>query len=417
MNGHRVRLAWVILLSSFTICLGISFFIPLGIREYVQRSTRSLSVNVQANQGTIRLSRGENEDAAVFAGEPAQSLDPTGSVLTSPFDQALLIVSTPVEDLLLARAQIYGNSSITVDRATAPRFSASSADSILNLRINRGRMLLTIPQTEDRPLVVELIFPQGTSLIKEPGQYSILSSDTETQLAVLQGEAEVIAGEHQMNISVDQRVIVPMDDTPIGPMDSERDLVINGDFSSGFDEWVVLSPNLEIPEQPTVEVKIDNKEGEPTLGFRRLGIGHADSGIRQIVDEDVTDFDDLRLALSMRIDEQSLGVCGEQGSECPLMVRLDYEDVNGVDQTWLQGFYAQGTAGPTTPDICIACPPPLNEHARLPFGQLSFYESENLLEKLGQLGILPRRIKSITLIASGHTFETEIVDVSLLANE
>ena len=164
-------------------------------------------------------------------------------------------------------------------------------------------------------------------------------------------------------------------------------------------------------------MRIEDREGEPTLNFRRLGIGHADSGIRQIVDQDVTDYDTLRLALSMQVDEQSLGVCGQQGSECPLMVRIDYEDVNGVDQTWLQGFYAQGFVSQTTPDVCIACPPPLNEHYLIPYRQLGFYESDNLVEKLNQLGILPRRIKSITLIASGHTFDTNVADVALLARE
>jgi hypothetical protein len=376
-----------------------------------------LNVNVQANQGTVGLLLGDNETGALFAGDPAESINPHGAILTNATDQALLLVLTPDGEQLIARAQIYGNSSITVDRATAPRFSSSSSDRLLTLVLNSGRMLLTIPGGEDTRLIVELLFPQGKSIIRGPGQYSILTSNVETQVAVLQGEAEIETDEDQMVISTDQRVVLPTDDSPIGPLDTERNLISNGDFGNGFDEWVILSPNLEISGQPTVEVKVDHQDGEPTLSFRRLGIGHADSGIRQIVDEDVTDFDNLRLALSMRVSEQSLGVCGEQGSECPLIVRLDYQDVNGNDQTWLQGFFSQGTTGPTTPDVCVACPPPLNEHYRLPFGQLSFYESEDLLEKLDQIGILPARIKSVTLIASGHTFDTEIVDVALLANE
>jgi hypothetical protein len=417
MNGRRVRLAWFLLLGSFIVCISISITIPLLVGQFVQSSTRSLSVEVQANQGTVGLLLGDNETGALFAGEPAQSLNPNGSVLTNATDQALLLVSTPDGDQMLARVQVYGNTSVAIDRATAPRFSSSSSDYNLDIVLNGGRLLLTVPGLEDTPLVVGIEFPQGRSVIREPGQYSILTTNSETQLAVLQGEAEISAGEDHLSLSIDQRAIIPTDDQLVGPLDSERNLIRNGDFSNGFNEWVVLSPNLELPDQPTVEIKIDTQEGEPTLQFRRLGIGHADSAIRQIVDQDVTDFDDLRLALIMRISEQSLGVCGEQGSECPLMVRIDYEDVTGVDQTWLQGFYAQGNIGPTTPDVCVACPPPLNEHSRVPFGQLGFYESDNLLEKLGQLGILPQRIKSITLIASGHTFDTEVVDLALLANE
>jgi hypothetical protein len=376
-----------------------------------------LTVEVQANRGTVGLLLGDNETGALFAGEPAQSLNTNGGILTNATDQALLLVSTPDGDQLIARVQIYGNTSVAVNRATAPRFSSSSSDHNLDIVLNGGRLLLSVPRTEESPLVVGIEYPQGRSVIREPGQYSILTTNSETQLAVLQGEAEIITDQEQLTLSLDQRVIIPTDDLPVGPLDSERNLIRNGDFNNGFNEWVVLSPNLELPGQPTVEIKIDDQEGEPTLNFRRLGIGHADSAIRQIVDQDVTDFDDLRLALSLRISEQSLGVCGEQGSECPLMVRLEYEDVTGVDQTWLQGIYAQGNIGPTTPDVCVACPPPLIEHYRVPFGQLGFYESDNLLEKLDQLGILPQRIKSITLIASGHTFDTDVVDVALLANE
>jgi hypothetical protein len=67
--------------------------------------------------------------------------------------------------------------------------------------------------------------------------------------------------------------------------------------------------------------------------------------------------------------------------------------------------------------VCVACPPPLNEHQQVPYEQLVFFESENLLERLGQLDILPRQIKTITLIVSGHEFETEVVDVALIAEE
>jgi len=417
MNGRRARLAWLLLLGGFSICVAITVAVPVAVGRFVQSSTRSLTVEVQANQGTVGLLLGENETGALFAGDPAQTLNPNGSILTNATDQALLLVSTPDGDQLMVRAQIYGNTSIAVEKATAPRFSSSSSVNTLDIALSGGRLLLTIPRLEEISLNVGIEFPQGKTIIQEPGLYSILATNSETQFAVLQGEAEIVTEDDQLTLSLDQRAIVPTGSGIVGPLDSERNILTNGDFVNGFDEWVVITPNLELPDQPTVEIKIDNQDGEPILNFRRLGIGHADSGIRQIVDQDVTDFDDLRLAISMRINEQSLGVCGEQGSECPLFVRIDYVDVNGVDQTWLQGFYAQGTTGQNTPDVCVACPPPLNEHYRIPFGQLGFYESDNLLEKLGLQGILPRRIKSLTLIASGHTFDTEVVDLALLANE
>jgi hypothetical protein len=133
--------------------------------------------------------------------------------------------------------------------------------------------------------------------------------------------------------------------------------------------------------------------------------------------QDVTDFQNLRLLVSMIIAEQSLGVCGQLGSECPLIIRLEYVDTNGVDQVWQQGFYANGIFSPDTPDVCATCPDPKNVHQQVSFRQLVFYESDNLMERLGQLGIQPRQLKSITIIASGHTFDTKIIDIAVMAEE
>jgi hypothetical protein len=146
-------------------------------------------------------------------------------------------------------------------------------------------------------------------------------------------------------------------------------------------------------------------------------MGHADAGIRQVVNQDVTDYQVVNVVVSMRILSQSLLVCGGQGSECPMIIRIEYTDVNGVDQVWQQGFYATGTVGQDGPDVCVPCGPPLNVHEFIPFNQLAFYESDNLLVTLGQLNILPRSINAIELIASGHTFDVEVVELAVMVRE
>ena len=100
-----------------------------------------------------------------------------------------------------------------------------------------------------------------------------------------------------------------------------------------------------------------------------------------------------------------------------MIIRIEYVDTNGVDQVYQQGFYADGIISPDTPDVCVACPPPLNVHQQVPFQQLVFYESDNLMDRLGQLRIQPRQVKSITIIASGHTFDTKILDIAIVAEE
>lgn len=417
MNGRRERLAWIILLASFVICGTLALFIPVGFGALIQQATRSLPVTVQANQGTVGILQGDAETVALFAGDPPQSLNPNGSILTNNTDTALLLVHSPDEEKLLARIQVYGNTNLSLDQATSPRFSASSNEHNLAVTLTSGRAQITLPESTERTLMTRLSVPQGQILFEETGRYSVMTSNIETQVAVLQGQAVAEAGGSTLELETDQRGVLPTGRPLEGPMETERDLVRNGDFSRGLEEWLSLTSNVEIAGQPSVETTVDLGSSEPTVRFERSGLGHVDTGLRQIINQDVADFESLRLLASMRIMNQTLGVCGEKGSECPLMIRIEYEDMNGVGQTWQQGFYAVGAVGPDTPDVCVACPPPLNEHQNVPYEQLAFFESENLLEKLDQLGILPRQIKSITLIVSGHEFATEVVDVALIAEE
>ncbi len=271
--------------------------------------------------------------------------------------------------------------------------------------------------TPGRSIDVYVSTPQGEIEIEESGFYSVIVGNVETQFAVLDGAAEVTTGSQLLRLIEDQRVVMSVDGSLSGPADPERNLVENGDFSQGMAEWVALAPNIELVDQPTVKTSVLELSGEWRIEFDRLGVGHADAGVRQIVNSDVSDFDSLRLVISMRIRDQSLGVCGQQGSECPVTVRIEYEDINGVTQTWQQGFFSLGQVTSATPDVCVACPPPLNEHQRVPFNQLVFFESGNLMDALNDLAILPRQIKTITLIASGHTFTVEVVEIALLAEE
>jgi hypothetical protein len=418
MNGRRQRLAWFILLASFFICVILAVAVPLTGSAWVQGATRPLTINVQANQGTVGLLSSAGA-GAIFAGDPAQPLEPGGTILTNATDAAFVLFAQPAGEPIMVRTQVYGNTNVTVVDAAAPRFSTSAGTGSLVLDLTTGRILLTVlPQAEPWSTLVEVNTPQGLVTLAQPGQYSIIASNVDTQVAVFEGQAEISGPGGSLLIADDQRAVLPTSGTPEGPLDSERNLIANGDFNQGTVQWVELTQtNIELPDQPLVNVSISQEGEEQALTFLREGVGHADVGLRQLINQDVTDYESLRLGATMRIRSQSLGVCGRQGSECPLIIRIEYVDTNGVSQTWQQGFYAVGEIGPETPDICITCAPPYNEHLRIPFDQLVFYESENLLEQLALQNILPRQIKVITLVSSGHTFHAEVLDVALMAKE
>ncbi len=228
MNGRRDRLAWFILSASFFTCVAISVIIPLGINTFIQQSTRELDVNVQANQGTVGILHADNETGAIFAGDPAQALDAGGSVLTNDSDTALILISTQDGEAQIARIQVYGNTNIGFERAQTPRFQASSSNHDLQLTLNNGRMLLNIPELTGRNLEFSLDVPQGFIELKKEGQYSVTVNNNEAQVSVMVGEAIVRQDGASLTLNQDQRAAL-VSGAPIqGPLNSERNLIVNG---------------------------------------------------------------------------------------------------------------------------------------------------------------------------------------------
>ena len=414
---RRQRLAWMIVFGGFITFVALLVIVPLTVNASIQRAVRPLAIRVQANQGTVGIQQADNGTSALFAGNEAQPFDSGGTVLTNATDTALLQVFNPDETQVVARIQVYGNTNVSLIEGNAPRFGVSSADNVLELDLDSGRLLVSVPPGSERPLFLRLDIPQGEITIREPGQYSITTVNEESQFSVLQGQATVDGGDQILVISTDERVVLPAEGALRGPLDTERNLLRNGDFSQNFDNWVLLPGEVERADQSMVEIQVTERANEPVLKFGRVGAGHADAGLRQVVAQDLTDFESMKVLLWLQVVDQSLDVCGQQGSECPLMIQIEYIDVNGVKQIWQQGFYAVGATSDIAPDICVACTPPLNVHVGIPFNQLVFYESENLLERLGQLNILPRQITSVTLVASGHTFDVELVEMAIMVQE
>lgn len=422
---ERQRLAWIVLLGSFFVCAVVTVAMPFVVNAFLQNATELMDVRVQANQGTVRVDSESGVGGAVLAGGPAQLAEAGASVVTGNTETALITFFPPDNEQRLARLQVYGNTIVRVQQADAPQFALSDRSYEVALKLEAGRVRLALPEWEERPLNLYINTPQGDVLIRTPGQYSIIVTNEATQVAVQEGAATVTAVDGSVEedpasiqLLSDQRAEVPTGQDPIGPLDTERDLIQNGDFSASTDRWTVFTWRVERADQPKGTANIVNVFGEPRLQIYREGIGHADLLLRQTVQQDVTDFETLQLALTFQILGHDLAVCGVQGSECPIFVRLNYIDEAGVSQTWQHGFFAVGEINPEeTPDACISCAVVQSEHDRVPLGQDYFYEVDIRTELARQGFLPPRFIESVELVSSGHSFVVQIVNVDLLARE
>ena len=419
-NPDRQRLAWAFLLSSFVVCLLATITVPLSANAYLQNSTQFLNVIVRTSQGTVNVNDAPNEWRAVLAGEE-RSIESASSILTSGSAIASLFVSAPGsqqpgEEELLARLQVYGNTSVDLVTASAPRFNVSSAEQILELKLENGRLRLTLPERRGRPFLATIVTPQGRVVIRDPGQYHLEANTQETQVVVQEGRATITAAGETLGLLPDQRAELYPGAVPVGPLAPERNLIQNGDFNDRFDRWQIYQWTLELADQTEGKLEIVPVAGDPALRAIREGLGHADVELLQLINQDVTDFNSLLLEVDFRIVGQTLSVCGIDGSECPLIVRIEYDDVNGNSQVWWQGFYAVGQIDPEeTPDSCTTCPSPRFAHYKVTPGQFSFFRTD-LIQSLAQQGFSPpSRINRIIVVTSGHSFEVEILNVALIA--
>ncbi|MCP4427329.1 MAG: hypothetical protein GY803_22810 [Chloroflexi bacterium] len=417
-DSGRQRLAWVILLGSFFVCLSITIAVPFVANAYLQNATDFLAVTVQANKGTVGIDDEMDVNQAVRVGEPGRPAFPGNSIRTDAIASALVSVAPPDDERLLARLQLYGNTIVTMEQAQAPRFKMSDAGYELRLDLEGGRLRLSLPEFEGRPFQTAIATPQGTVTISEPGQYSLIVNNEETQVAVQDGRAHVVAANHFIDLEADQRSVIPTGGMPSRPLGTERNLIQNSDFGDGWDQWRQHVWDMERADQPAGHIDVEIVNGEPTLYIRREGEGHAEVRVRQSVNQDVTDFASLELQLTFRVVGQTLGVCGVQGSECPLFLRIDYDDQTGVSRVWQQGFYSVGEiVEGITPDTCAYCAVVQGSHDPVTMGQVQFYEAD-LLGELARQGAPPISfIKGVELVASGHSFEVEIVEAALLAEE
>lgn len=413
----RQRLAWIILAASFFTCLLLTVTVPIAVSALLQNATQGLDVTVQSNQGTVGIEEQNGPRRAVLAGEPAQPIGPQTSIRTDTTASALMTVMTPEGQQTLATMQVAGNSTIQLDQAIAPRFGVSSHSFRILVDLQAGRVRVDMPSFGVRPLELALTTPQGGRVeVSESGRYMLEVSNDVTQVTVLSdGRATVSSQGQTLVLEPGQRVEISPDSAPVGPFDPARDLIRNGDFSQGLDNWALFAWRVELPDQPKGETTVQPNGGDPVLRFTRQGTGHADVRLTQSVNQDVSDYETLRLAATLRIVDQSLGVCGVQGSECPLFIIINYIDDSGVSRVWQHGFFANGTIDDNlTPGGCISCAVVQRPHDRVPLGQLYFYDVDLIQELATQGALPPRYIESVTLVGSGHSFTTEVSDVALV---
>jgi hypothetical protein len=407
MRDNPERLAWVVVLVSFFVCIGLTVTAPLGVRRYILYARMPQRVVLEVQQGPLRATLA-GRGAPVAIDEDRKDI-PERTIVATDATAGRLVISAPQADNpVLATAQLYDNTETALSSARSPRFPRSRLPHEIVLDVATGRLRINVYDDDDRATVVEVQTPHGKTILAE-GSYEVKVNGVNGEVTVRSGSAQVLNGdEHAVSLGPAERAIIERDYIT-GPLDAARGLIDNGSFEAPLTSgWSSYSKQTD-PQQPPGRIRIVTNSGQKTVYFSRDGSNHAEVGIQQEINYDVRDFSFLELHLNVRIISQNItgfGGCGYLGTECPIIVRIDYKDIYGTDREWLHGFYTGRPASDW----------PINWWAEeLRSGNWHTYASSNLVEELADTP--PAFIKSLTIYASGHSFHAMVADVELLVRE
>lgn len=412
MRSNPERLAWLVLLGSFFVCVTLAVMTPLSARWYLRNARAAQQVSLQVQRGPLSVVRGGR-------GRPVSVADhmddiPEGSsieALNNASGRLLIQPSESRESAPVATVQLYDETEIFLSSARSPRFSASVLPHHVVLHMEAGRVRINVFGDSAIPTVVEVQTAHGSVTLRE-GSYEV-KINAVTEATVRYGQAEVAskAGE-TLALGPRERALIGTESVH-GPLPAARNLVENGNFEEplaiGWESYSEQADPKQPPGQVGITIASIGNEERRVAEFYRNGVNHAEVGIRQEIGYDVRDFSSLELHMAALIVSENilgLGGCGTLGSECPIIVRLDYKDIHGNDREWLHGLYIGQPADGW---------PIHGWHERVQAGTWQPYNTGNLMEELAEMP--PASIRSITIYASGHSFHAMVTEVELLAQE
>lgn len=403
--AYPERLAWVVLITSFTIFCILAISIPLGIRWFILYSTvdEAARVDVISESGTVLVKAPMAREAAAVQ---ATREIAEGFTIRSESSRAIVTVEEPSEpEGVLSTIQLYSQTEMTLLRARKPRFARSREPYLIELRLHSGRIRVLNLRPIQRPLTVRVYTPHG-EVDLTAGSFGIEVTEEETQVSPRAGEATVYSNGSKVVVRAGERTVFRRGEAPSEPLPAAQNLVINGSFDQPLESAWQVGTYEQVPNIMPATVEVIDVGGRRAVYFSRSaeeGI-HTEAWIEQVLDKDVLDYEDLSVRLDVRLIHQSLPGGGYLSSEFPLMVRLTYTDVYGKQLEWVYGFYYRDP------------PPesnwPIINGEKIPAYTWYRYESPNLIELLRDTR--PARLNAIRIYASGWNYKSMVSEVGVI---
>jgi hypothetical protein len=429
-NIDPQRRAWGIMLIAFAAFCSICLVSGIGIIYFLFQSSVPMDAMMLVGRGSGGISAQEAVRLNGIVGN--------GDVVsTDQVSQATLLLRDSLNDQqLVAAITLRGDTSFKLLRGSRPRFQWTNGQYIVELQDFMGEINVYAPKKLTRDLTFSILTPAGDLIyLRTGGQYILRASDTRVQ--VINQDGEVILKPYNIDVG---KSIPANSQGVINYASNPEDVVIAQSFTNLLSDRMfqddLLSPSqVDSTGQPFTTDWFCKDNSDPQ-GKAFPDVVDGRTALRFVRDNDATShgetfclhswgndgqnvssFSYISLRATFKINYQSLGACGQDGSECPLMLVVEYKDKNDNYHTWYHGFYARIDPDKNYPTQCNSC---LQEHERINEKSWFTYDSGNLLNLLTNLDQLaeqgPVTLVDVRFRASGHQYDVDVSDFALVAS-
>lgn len=414
MRSNPERLAWRILVTSFAVflvtCAGAGYF----TYWYLFLSRIPMRVELIAARGTVRIVVPNTLEE--FAVPDRRDEIEAGTDIRTDTSQGILEFIDPRTDQVIGSYVLFNDSQMVLDEASAPRFRFNQGDYIIRISAGVGRSEAYHFSSGASDVAFSTTTPHAEVQFQRQGEYVLNITEDRTRVTTLDGRADVsdLTFGETIEIPVGFRTVVDRVPGDLPLFNAEESLLANGAFERDYAaDWTLNSDGN--PAGTASNVIFD---GRSAVEFNRsqanwpdARLGHGETGLRQSLNLDITNYSSLEVQATFYIDEQSLSTCGEVASECPMMIRITYVDQGGADREYIQGFYTYRDPAQDYPLACDSC---RVEHIRV--NQAAWYTFQSGdLKSLLPADATPAFLREVRVYASGHAYNVYVSDVRLLA--
>ncbi|MBL8093530.1 MAG: hypothetical protein JNL73_05135 [Anaerolineales bacterium] len=413
--------AWSVIIGAFAVFVALAGGVIYSGYWWLTESMVSLEIALTGHNVQVQRPNRTQYEVNVNS-VPVQSRLVTDSALTNQGQLAFLAKpanGTPDGQAPLAVVTLFENTSVEIVQASVPQFpSLNAQDNVIVLRVYTGRIRVTTNVNPERATIIRVVSTVGVTEINEPGaSVSVEVGAARTRTTVREGSALLLGANGQLPLAPDESGEIQANGQVTGPTENEKNLITNGDFAQALEgTWQVSAPAPGSGDPPAQVSLATGTSGLPAIRFLSRSFDYNEARVRQDLNLNVSDFTSLRILVDVLIHSQDLYNCGDKGTECPIMLRLVYLDENGNQQQWIQGFY--GLYSPSVgKTYCADCALPRPEHEFLRLNEWTNWQSSELLQELRLVNRPMAILLYIEVTASGHSFDSEVSQIQLLATE